>query len=862
MHRRETGKTPNRSDENGSHRRADPATPRKQYSESTMMHRLPSLVLALLIIAGSVTATAQNPSGPPGQQPPAAQGEVRGTVMDGETNTPIPRASVAVRTKGSAILVTGAVARDDGTFRIQGLRPGTYYLRITSIGYGPVSSPEFTVAPTVLVAGIGTVKLAKVAVALEGVDVTAQRDAVTIEPDRNTYRAKDVAATANNASDILDAVPSVQIDGEGKVSLRGNENVAVQINGRPAPMRGAQLGQFLKQLPASVVERVEVVPTPSARYDPEGMAGIINIVLKQNTDLGMSGGVTVASATASGRYNGAGNLGYQTGPWTSFSSYGYNADDRGIDGINDREKLDPNGVPLSFTNQDILGRQVNAGHNLTTTVDYKLNARNVLTNALTLNFRNSTDNSISTYEELNSSGALLDNYDRVRAADVQSSMVDYTLAFKRTLEPRKHELSTEIRFNRTNDDDHTGLWRQAISDSPTPVEREKDHTDALTKTLNAQLDYTRTLATRTKLETGYKGTGRWLDRDFTVLKDPLGDDTWTVSNLSNDMSFNEQVEAAYAVLSQGAGKFDLQGGLRAEYANRDFSLRNSGEDFPHSYTSLFPSAVALYKFSEATQAKVAYARRIRRPGTQELNPFPVFFDAQNVFIGNPKLNPEYTDAIELGLTRTGQLGSLQLSPFYRRTTDIIRVAINTADVVEGREVTSVTFENLATSNSYGTDVNGQLRFGPKGSAFASFNVFKMVTDGGSESSLSSNAVTWSARVNGTANVTKTTTLQATYFYRAPTRIERGEFAAQQMATFSLRQKILEGKSTISLRVQDPFNTMGFRIRTGDDNIMQLTQRKFGVRAAFLTFQYNFGQTPKVRQPQPQPQDQGPGFPGG
>lgn len=782
--------------------------------------------------------------------------------MDGESNTPLARASVTVRTKGSAVLVTGAVAKDDGTFRVQGLRPGTYYLRITSIGYGPVSTPEFTVAPAALTANLGTLKLAKVAVALQGVDVTAQRDVVTIEPDRNTYRAKDVAATANNASDVLDAVPSVQVDGEGKVSLRGNENVAVQINGRPAPMRGPQLAQFLKQLPASVVERIEVVPTPSARYDPEGMAGIINIVLKQNADLGMSGGVTVASATASGRYNGSGNIGYQTGPWTSFTSYGYNSDDRGIDGVNDRERLDINGAPLSFTDQDILGRQVNAGHNLTSTVDYKLSDRDVLTNALTLNFRNFNDNSVSTYEELSSSRTLLANYDRLRDSDVESSMIDYTLAFKRTLDPRKHELSSEIRYNRSRDDDHTDLWRQEIATTPTPVEREKDHTAALTQTLNAQLDYTRTLKPRTKLETGYKGTGRWLDRDFDVLKDDLGDGTWTPSSLSNDLTFNEQVHAAYAVLSQGVAKFDLQGGLRAEYANRDFSLANTAEKFPYSYTSLFPSAVALYKFSEATQAKIAYSRRIRRPGTQELNPFPVFFDAQNVFFGNPKLNPEYTDALELGLTRSGTLGSIQFSPFYRRTTDIIRVAINTADTVEAREVTSVSFENLATSNSYGTDLNGQLRFGTLGNAFASFNVFKMVTDGGSESSLSSNAVTWSGRVNATMNATKTTTLQASYFYRAPTKIERGEFAAQQMANFSVRQKVLEGKATVSLRLQDPFNTMGFRIKTGDDNITQITKRKFGVRAAFLTFQYNFGQTPKIRPVQPQQQDQGPGFPSG
>jgi len=700
--------------------------------------------------------------------------------------------------------------------------------------------------------------------------VKAERDAVTIEPDRNTYKAKDVAATANNASEILDKVPSVSVDGDGKVSLRGNENVVVQINGRPAPMSGAQLGQFLKTLPSSVVDRIEVITTPSARQDPEGMAGIINIVLKANTDLGFSGGVTVASATASGRYNGSGNLGYQSGPWTTFSTYGYNADDRDITGINDRIKLTSTGSPFSYTEQDILGNQTNFGHNLTQNVDYKINTRDVLTNALNLNFRGNKDNSIATYSELNSARSLLDYYNRVRDQDIHSWMVDYTMALKRTIEARKNEIGGEVRFNRNSDDDDTNLWRLTLAPpgaqtfAPTsPTDRELDHTDAVTKTLNAQVDWLRAYKPRTKLEAGFKSTSRWLDRDFSVKKDATGSGQWVNDPLSNKLSFSEYVEAVYAQLSQGVGKFDLQGGLRGEYATRDFELANTGEKFPHSYTSLYPSAIALYKWNEGLQGKIGYSRRVRRPGTQQLNPFPQFFDPQNVFFGNPKLNPEYTDAIELGLTKSGKYGTAQLSPFYRHTSNIIRVKINTDDVFQGREVTSISFENLDKGDSWGADLNGQLRLGPLGNIVSGFNIFKIVTDGGSQSVLSSDAVLWSGRVNATINAAKNTTLTGAYFYQAPQTIERGRFSAQQMSNFSVRQKIMEGKATVSLRVQDPFNKMGIRIRTGDDNITQITSRKFGVRAAFLTFQYNFGQTPKIRPVQPQPQDQSaPGFPGG
>jgi outer membrane receptor protein involved in Fe transport len=834
------------------------------------MRRTLNVVLGLLLTTAAA-ARAQAPAGAGPQQAPPPAGEIRGTVVDGEANLPLPRASITVRTKPANTLITGGIAKEDGTFRIPGLRPGRYYLRVTSIGYGPVSTQEFTVTPASLASDAGTIKLSRVAVALGDVEVKAERDAVTIEPDRNTYKAKDVAATANNASEILDKVPSVSVDGDGKVSLRGNENVVVQINGRPAPMSGAQLGQFLKTLPSAVVDRVEVITTPSARQDPEGMAGIINIQMKSNVDLGWSGGFNVASATQTGRYNGSGNLGYQVGPWSTLSTYGYNADDRDIDGINDRIKLF-SGTPQSYTNQDILGNQTNWGHNLSTTVDYKVNTRDVLTNAISLNLRKFNDNSLAAYTELNASQSPTAFYDRLRNSSVKSYMVDYTTSWRRTFDPKlKHELYTELRYNNSHDNDHTDQSRidqcapgaLCTAVLGTPVDLQADHTLSTTQSLNAQLDYTKSFANRRKVETGFKGTGRWLDRDYDVLKAESADLPWTPSSLSNDLNFNEDVGAVYAQLSQGVKKFDLQAGLRGEYAHRDFTLSKDNKSYPYDYASIYPSAIAVYNFNPTTNAKFGYSRRVRRPGTQELNPFPQFFDPQNVFFGNPNLKAEYTDAIELGLTKSGKYGTAQLSPFYRRTSNIIRVQINTADTFEGRDVTSISFENLATGTSWGADANGQLRFGPKGSILGAFNVFKMVTDGGSTSLVGSDAIAWGGRINATYNPTKSLTLNGVYNYRAPMQIEGGKFSAQQQAFFSVRQKIMQDKAAISLRIQDPFNTIGMRIKTGDENISQITSRKFGVRAAFLTFSYMFGQTPKIRPVAPAPPDlPSTGFPSG
>jgi outer membrane receptor protein involved in Fe transport len=821
------------------------------------VRRTITTALSLLVASGVQFITAQAPTqGSPGAQAPAPAAEVRGKIVEMKSDAPIARASVSVRPKGGTTIIAGAIAGADGSFRVPGLRPGTYSLRVTFIGFAPLLK-EVTLTPAAPVADLGAIKLSQVAVALSAVAVQEERAAVTVEPDRNAYRAKDIAPAAANASELLENTPSVQVDQDGKVSLRGNENVVVQINGRPTPMRGTQLASYLKSLPANVIDRVEVIPNPSAKYDPEGMAGIINIALKSNVDLGLSGGFNGAVSNRD-RYNSSGNLGYQSGPWTSFVNAGFVQDKRATDGINDRDRFNAVKALLSSTNQDLNTTMAMGGQNVSATVDYKLSSRDVLSNALQLNRRSSSDNTFTAYSELNGTGALTDSYSRPRDADVKGWMIDYDVALKRTFEQRKHELSGELRFNRSHDEDAALLWRQPAA-GLLRLENERQDNDAITKQLTGQVDYMKAFKPRTKLETGYKGNARWLDRDYLVMQDSLGTGNWARSSQSNAFEFDEQVHAVYAVVSQGYKKFDFQGGVRGEYAKRDFS--QTSNSYPYDYASVFPSGVAMYNINDMTQAKVSYSRRIRRPGTQELNPFPSFFDVQNIFLGNPNLAPEYTDSYELGLTKNMSKGMVQVSPFYRHTSNVIRVDINTTDSFEGREVTSISFKNLAKSNSWGADVNGQLRLAPRFTGFAGFNVFKMVTDGGSASAVGSDAVTWMARANGTTEITKTLIFQGAYMYQAPMKIERGEFAARHMANFSLRKKLDGDNSSLILRVNDPFNEMRFRVRAGDDKVMQFTERAAGARMAFLAFQYNYGRAPRVRQVAPDAGSQGgAGFP--
>ena len=810
----------------------------------------PRVILALALLVALVPNVSPAQGGPPpgaAQQAPQVNYQLKGRITD-TSGKAIPRASVTLRPKGATVTIAGGIAREDGSFLIQNLRPGTFTIRVVFIGFAPVIQ-DITIKADTPILDLGVARLAPIAQLLDAVTIKEEKAAIVTEPDKSAYRARDVAPAASNASEVLEHTPSVQVDQDGKISLRGNENVVVQINGRPTPMRGTQLSAFLKSLPANTVDRIEVIPNPSAKYDPEGMAGIINVALKSNVDLGLSGGVNGAMSNAD-RWNGSGNVGYQAGKWTTFVSAGVVSDLRNAIGINDRDRYDAGNALLGSTEQDLTLTPSNAGQNLNATVDYKVNARDVLSNALMLNRRTGNENMMTAYTELDGSGAATGTYARPREMNARGWMLDYDASFKRTFKPREHELSTEWRFNRSDDDDNTIQSVMSAPTATTYTDGKYEVNSQLYTSFTGQLDYMKAnTRARRKLETGWKSNIRGLDKSYNATLDAAGDNNWVSSPESNVLAFDEGVHAVYGVFSQSVKKWDLQAGLRGEYATRDFEL--SGSKYPYDYASAFPSAAAVYNFAPTTQGNARYSRRIRRPGTQELNPFPTWFDANNVFFGNPQIAPEYTDSYDFGVTKTGSKGMIQLSPYFRRTANVIRIDINTTDTVDSREVTSISFRNLAKSSSWGTDFTAQYRRSAKFTALTNWGVFKQVTDGGSTSAVGSDAIGWMGRLNVSSELHPKLLAQVAYNYRAPMTIEKGEMGAQHSANMALRYKLNGDKESLLLRVQDPFSELKFHVRAGDDKVIQLTERYPHARMVFLGYQRNFGRPPRVRQVAPE-----------
>ena len=823
--------------------------------------------LALALMPGLLSAQQGGPPGArpggPGQGPPTM---IMGQVQD-EAGTTLTSASVGVYNAADSLIVTGALTDEAGRFMVPGVMPGTYYARVSYIGYETQVIDSITVSPASPRADVGVVRLAVSPVQLEGMTIESQRSAVQLAVDRTIYNAREMpAAAGGTAQDVLRNVPAVEVDIDGNVALRGNQNVAIQINGRPAPMRGQALNNFLAQLPAAMVERVEVVPNPSAAHDPEGMGGIINIVLDQDTDLGLSAGINAGVGTG-GRFNGSGNVGYQAGRLSLTGSYGFMSDSREQEGFMFRTNLVSEFTDtVSFFDQDIGGDQSMGGHNGSLTAEWKFTEQDFLTGSVNVNAFGFENNSTNAYRELvcpdesttvcaDADRELASEWDVRNEAEFANTNIGTNVGFRHTVEPQRNEIIGELRYNFSSDETPNMLFQEPGAGSSLGNRLEDIDQVADQNEYVAQLDVIRPLTETLKLETGYKGTMRGLDNEYVASVfngDPLPAAPDTVTE--NDFVYDEMVNAVYAVLTQDFGRIDLQGGLRAEQTTTEFDLLDGSATTQNDYFSLFPSASALYELSEGgmQSLRASYARRIRRPQARQVNPFRFVQDQFSEFRGNPELGPEYTDAFELTYNKMMPWGSLQLTPFYRRQTDIIRQFVDTDDP-DG--VRRATFVNAESQDQYGADATTSLRTGPF-NGFLSLSGYQQSTDASNvQAGLSSEGFTWNARLSLGYKLSEYTDLQYFHFYRGPQQLEQGRVSGFEFSNFAVRQKLWFENGTLTLRVMDPFDRMGFSFHTADERQIVDSERSFGARAMFLQFSYTWGQEPRIRQ-RPQDQQQG------
>ncbi len=750
---------------------------------------------------------------------------VTGAVVDHQ-NLAIPFANAAVYSNLDSALVGGSASDETGVFSIA-LKPGNYYVKVTFLSYRDKVIPNVNVINRNL--DLGTIVLEADTRLLETVEIQGQRSQMELQLDKRVFNVgSDLSTSGGNAADILNNVPSVNVEVDGTVSLRGNENVRILINGKPSGLTSRD-PDALRNLQANLVERVEVITNPSSRYEASGEVGIINIVLKKNQQNGLNGtftGVVGHPDFLGGSYS----LNMRRKKVNVFSSYGM--DYRKSPGYSTMYQRFNGGERETFQDGDRSRSEIS--HNIMGGLDYFINDKNTITGSIMYNFGDGLNRSALTYNDfLNGEASGVSRRTDREVEDEKN--IEAALNYKREFKRKDQTLTADFQYNRRYDGEASD-YLQTDNDN-TIVQRAENIAED--KNWFFQTDYVHPFATDGKAEAGLRSTERTVNNEYAL--EELQDGSWVVfPAFNNNMIYTERIHAGYVMAGNKFDKFQIQAGLRGEYSDITTELTETNEVNHREYFNLFPSVNLGYEIKKNKTLQLSYSKRINRPNFRSLLPFSNFSDSRNFFQGNPNLNPEYTHSFETGYLVNWDKGSILSSAYYRyRVGDIQRVV-----QIDDDGTTRVFPINVGSTDAYGLEFNFSYTVGKWWDINSSANFYRAITEGVYEGqSLSRDTYAFHARTTSKMTITKGFEFQTSFFYRGGRKTTQGRQLAAYSLDLALAKDVLKGKGTISANVRDLLNTRKWRSITEieEENYYAESVSQWAPRQVRLTFTYRLNQ---------------------
>ncbi|HMG89244.1 MAG TPA: TonB-dependent receptor [Chryseolinea sp.] len=787
----------------------------------------------IFCIGFSLSAVAQNPSTGAPTQESVQKGHARvyGSVMDAESNQPVEFANIALIDPQTNKPVDGSVADDKGKFNIVKVVEGTYNVSISFIGYETQEIKSITVDRKGDV-NLGIVKISSSEKVLNEVVVEGQRDLIEERVDRTIYNAEnDQTARGGDATDVLKRVPMLSVDLDGNVSLRGSQNVTVLINNKPSTIMASSIADALKQIPADQIKSVEVITSPSAKYDAEGTGGIINIITKKNTLQGATLNIDAGAGLRGSNLGLNGN--YRKGKM-GFSLGGFGRSMYNVTGSFDNSQLTRDTIAnIEYLNlQRADNRSNGLFGNYTLGWDYDIDKKNSLAASVRFGARNN-----KTYQDNLLTEAYKDNtFTSSSLRDVMSNdlsnTIDVNLTYTHLYEKPQKEFSLMALYsknNRNNDFEN----RTKEENGAELYKGFKNLNDSYNQEITIQADYQTPIGTNQMIEIGGKDIMRKAFSDYTYLEDADGSGVYFATDnsmLTNNLNYDQNIVAGYLSYTVTLPKgYSFKAGTRYEYTTIDaYSKTEENIEIP-SYGVLVPSANLSKKLKSGT-VKLAYNRRIQRPSIQFLNPNVQASNQIDISSGNPELDPEYTNNYELGYSTFIKGTSLNFTSFVRNTTGSIqRVRQTTA--IEGQVLT--TFQNIGTENAYGMSV------------FANVNIGKLSLNGGGDiyyamldNNIDAQNEGWvaSGRVFGSYNLTKGWGIQFFSFMRGRDVQLQGTRGGFGMYSLGIKKDLKDKKGSIGFGAEN-FFTPNFKIRS-EQHTPTLDQNSLTIRNQ-LSFRVNF-----------------------
>ncbi len=755
---------------------------------------------------------------------------IRGKIVD-QNGAPIPYATVILFRESDSSMVDGVSTDDYGGFEI-GCSAGTYYLKINFLSYTGRIISNLNVDVEDL--DLGEIAIKPSDKTLNEVEVNADKPAMELKLDKRVFNIQqDPSNVGQNAADILDNLPSVSIDADGNVTLRGSGNVRLLIDGKPSTLVGMSSNNALRQIQGDMIERVEVITNPSARYDAEGEVGIINIILKKQLEKGCNGSIN-ARAGYPENFGGGINLNLRQEKFNLFGGYG----------IGYRQRPGGGSISQSYNGPDTVysydqisaHRRGGLSHNVNAGIDFFLTKRTSLTLAGVYSISDGDNTFEIVYSDFDSTKELTRTVTRDEFETDFKRKQEYSLNF-RQLFPKAERLFTfDIKKNFSKEGEASDLIElSSLSTDPDIFQRTSS--DESEDSWLFQTDYIHPFAKEGKFETGARVSLRTLDNDY-VLEDSLSTG-WEINELlDNYLIYTENIYAAYIMAGSKRKKFSCQLGLRGEFSDVSTELVETSEINKREYFQLFPSAHFSYEFSKESFIQLSYSRRISRPRYWWLSPFFTFSDSRNYFSGNPNLNPEYTHSSELGFLKYWKKGSLLASLYYRYSTDIMQRILLT----DSLGFTQRLPVNLGDKNSFGIEFSGSYDLFKWWDLTANFNFYREISDGDYLGvNYSNDTYAYTGRLRTKLKIKRKLSIQTTFNYRSPQSTAQGSRKARYDWGAAISLDCFKGNGTLSLNARDILNTRKRRSIVETEYFYSENEFQWRSRQITLSFVYRINQ---------------------
>ncbi len=828
-------------------------------------------ILSLLFLFATTIILAQHPE--------KKQVTVKGTILEDGTNYPLEYSTVSfINAQGKTI--TGGITDTEGNYSIE-VPTGVYTVKYEFISYKAkqLANQNLTKNTT-----LPTVKLALDAASLDEVVVRAETTEVQIRLDKKIYNiGKDLTAGGATVSDALNNVPSVTVDVDGTIALRGNENVKILINGKPSAIAGFGSTDALRQLPAEAIERVEVITSPSARYDAEGTAGILNIILKKEKTLGLNGSISTSIGVPLNS-SASGNINLRTDKFNIFNTTGvYYRNSPGKAYFDNRyfprtvidTTTGGTTTVLPQFDQVIENRnygRMGKGFNTNLGIEYFLSDKSSVTASGFYRKGDGGDQTINNTANYNN-GIVAEQSVRKENQIEDDSNYQFSLNYVNNFNDKGHKLTADFQYDRGKDSERSLITEeQSLPDFEIlPAEdilKKEDQTEYL-----AQADYVLPIGENAQFEAGYRGNFQETKTDYALFEE-TGTTGIFVRNddLSNVFTYDQNVNAVYSQYGNKFGKFSFLLGLRLENTqlkgkvDAENILQNIPFDlnFDKTYTGLFPTINLTYELKENENITLGYNRRINRPRSWYINPFPSRSSEANVYQGNPDLNPAYASAFDLGYLKRWKKLTLTTSLYYQHETDAFeRVQEETDEVTSnGIPIIRTLPINLSTNERYGFELG--LLYNPYKwlTLNGSFNYFQFKTEGFyNEKDYGAENTSYFGRFSSKVKLPAKIDWQTNAFYRGPSNNAQTETDGILSVDMAMSKDIINDNATLALNVSDLFNTRKRNSFTSTDTFTSESEFQWRQRQVTLTFTYRFNQKKQRQRPTRMSGDDEGGFEG-